>query len=87
MLKNVGLSPNEGSTIPHQLFFIFQISLIRQQIAKTEKVTAIIKLLGGRYIANIKTAIDIKEANNNTAVKTITFLSAFKTIENNNNRM
>ena len=25
MLKNVGLSPNEGSTIPHQLFFIFQM--------------------------------------------------------------
>jgi Amt family ammonium transporter len=25
MLKNVGLAPTEGSTIPHQLFFIFQM--------------------------------------------------------------
>ncbi len=25
MLKNVGLSPIEGSTIPHQLFFVFQM--------------------------------------------------------------
>ncbi len=25
MLKNVGLSPTEGSTIPHQLFFMFQM--------------------------------------------------------------
>ena len=25
MLKNVGLAPSEGSTIPHQLFFIFQM--------------------------------------------------------------
>ncbi len=25
MMKNVGLAPNEGSSIPHQLFFIFQM--------------------------------------------------------------
>ncbi len=25
MLKNVGLAPNDGSTIPHQLFFVFQM--------------------------------------------------------------